>query len=107
MRIAPAVLLFLGPPFGLLLVGLLIFGIGTGISDVGWNSWASQLPRANIAQGLLHGSFAFGAVSGPVAAAALVEAVGWTYLFGLVVGDPDLNLAARRVLNIRSRLCSP
>jgi hypothetical protein len=86
-------LLSLGPPFAVVLIGILFAGIGTGISDAGFCAWSSKMKRANVVQGFLHGSFSSGAVVGPVLVLGVVgEGVstaggrGWWTFYWVAVG---------------------
>lgn len=57
VRLLAALLLVMSPPFGIVLLAYVLLGLGTGLTDTAWNTWASSMPRPNVYQGVLHGSF--------------------------------------------------
>ncbi|KAK5081602.1 hypothetical protein LTR05_007733 [Lithohypha guttulata] len=70
-----------GPPFFVVLFAHFAAGLGTGHSDAGVCAWASRLPYANVVQGLIHGSFALGCITGPVLCVAVLQVNLQWYVF--------------------------
>lgn len=52
-HVVSSILLATGPSLALALISLFIGGIAAGLSDPGFNSWASKLPFPNVVQGLM------------------------------------------------------
>lgn len=73
LYLASDVLLSTGPPYPVVLASYFVGGLGYGLSDSGFCSWASKRPYANVVQGLMHGSFAVGSIVGPLASYAVLE----------------------------------
>jgi fucose permease len=94
-RIAFALLLSSAPAFPFFLAGFVIFGYGTGLTDTTWNAWASGMSRPNVVQGILHGSFSVGCVTGPVLASLVLRRSSWPLLYSVLVRYPDSNLKAK------------
>ena len=59
------------PPFFAVLLGYWVWGFGVGCVDVGWCAWAVGVSKANLVQGLIHGSFSVGCILGPLVVAGL------------------------------------
>ncbi|KIW12498.1 hypothetical protein PV08_09775 [Exophiala spinifera] len=70
------------PGYPFLLAAYFITGFGTGFSDSSFCTWAAVVRGSNKVSGLIHGSYAFGCVVGPVVVAALEKAgLGWQYFY--------------------------
>ena len=52
--------------FGAILVAFTIQGIGAGLLDGSWSSWAGSMEKGNTMSGLLHGSYSLGAAMGTI-----------------------------------------
>ena len=85
LRISAALVVATKPTFAVLLAINALYGIGTGLTDITWNNWASALSQPNLAQGLLHGSFSFGCILGPIVAVALLKVYPWNAFYFFVV----------------------
>jgi MFS family permease len=83
LRISAALVVATRPTFAILLAVNAVYGMGSGLTDISWNNWASCLSQPNLAQGLLHGSFSVGCILGPAIAVALLKIYPWNafYLF--------------------------
>lgn len=104
IRLVGAASLGLSPPFFVVLASFAFFGYGTGATDTAWNTWAGGMRRANVVQGILHGSFAVGCVLGPLVAVAITESSSWATFYRFLVSlhlDPSL-LWSRRELTFAS-----
>lgn len=55
----------LHPRFGWVLFAFGIQGLGTGLLDGSWCTWAGNMDKANTISGMLHGSYSVGAAGGP------------------------------------------
>jgi fucose permease len=87
------------PPFPVILIAFAITGFGIGLVDSAWCAWASELPKANTVQGLLHGSFSMGATFGPLIATSMcikAELPWYTYYYVLVC-SPSERLFVRKI----------
>ncbi len=81
----------LEPPFALVLITRLLFGLGIGIVETGLNIYVSALPRSASLLNFLHAFYGVGALIGPIATSALlVLNLGWnsTYYFLTLLGLP-------------------
>ncbi len=81
----------LKPPFALVLLTRLLFGLGIGIVETGLNIYVSALPRSASLLNFLHAFYGVGALVGPVATSAiLVLNLGWnsTYYLMTILGLP-------------------
>ena len=81
----------LKPPFALVLLTRLLFGLGIGIVETGLNIYVSALPRSASLLNFLHAFYGVGALVGPVATSAiLILNLGWnsTYYLMTILGLP-------------------
>ena len=81
----------LKPPFVIVLLTRLLFGLGIGIVETGLNIYVSALPRSASLLNFLHAFYGVGALVGPVATSAiLVLNLGWnsTYYLMTILGLP-------------------
>lgn len=86
-------LVFLTPPFPLLLPAMLGVGFGLAILDAGFNAYIAGLPGSTRLLNYLHAFYGGGALLGPlVASSILALALGWnvTYLIWAVIGSVTL-----------------
>lgn len=90
-RLLFTVILSSQPIFPVFLISLTGLGYGTGLTGTAWSAWASSLPRPNVAQGILNGSFALGCVAGPaIVKFALWAGGSWCPFYGIFVSTPDI-----------------
>ncbi|KAK5943042.1 hypothetical protein PMZ80_004047 [Knufia obscura] len=73
LYLASDILLSIGPAYPVVLASYFVGGLGYGLSDSGFCSWASKRSYANVVQGLMHGSFAVGSIVGPLASYAVLK----------------------------------
>lgn len=85
LRILTGLVLATAPAYGVLLVTYVVWGYGTGLTDTAWNTWASGMQRSNVWQGLLHGSFSLGCVTGPLIATAVLRGHSWSSFYLVIV----------------------
>lgn len=86
-------LVFLTPPFPLLLPAMLCVGFGLAILDAGFNAYIAGLPGSTRLLNYLHAFYGGGALLGPlVASSILALALGWnvTYLIWAAIGSVTL-----------------
>ncbi|KAK6373534.1 hypothetical protein LTS17_008026 [Exophiala oligosperma] len=70
------------PTYPFLLTAYFVVGLGTGFSDSTFCTWAAIVRGPNKVSGLIHGSYAFGCVMGPIVVAALERVgLGWQYFY--------------------------
>ncbi|KAG8532491.1 uncharacterized protein KY384_002368 [Bacidia gigantensis] len=71
------------PPFPVIIVFLSFAGFGNGLLDGAWNTYLSEMDKANELLGLLHGCYGAGAVIAPSIATAMVVkyGLGWWQFF--------------------------
>lgn len=85
-HVAGGIALSSKPTYPLLLTAYFIVGLGTGFSDSSFCTWAAIVRGSNKVSGLIHGSYAFGCVMGPVVVAALEKTgFGWQYFYFIMV----------------------
>lgn len=77
----------LHPHYAVLVIGCVLVGFGNGVADKALNTWAGRLASPSQLLGLLHGTYGFGAVLGPLAATTLVAKVGipWYMFYSVMV----------------------
>ncbi|MGI8587002.1 MAG: MFS transporter [Chloroflexia bacterium] len=79
---ASMALLGVGPPFAVLLGGVLASGFSVGCLDAGLNTWTAGLPNNSALLNYLHASYGLGALIGPLVATAVLAAVGtWNVVY--------------------------
>jgi fucose permease len=61
----------LHPRFGWILFAFGVQGLGTGLLDGSWCTWAGNMDKANTISGMLHGSYSAGAAGGPFVVALI------------------------------------
>ncbi|KAH6614874.1 MFS transporter-like protein [Boeremia exigua] len=71
LQIIAAALLSLHPPFGLVLVGFAVQGLGSGLLDGSWCAWAGSMEKSSTMSGFLHGSYSAGAATAPILITAM------------------------------------
>jgi fucose permease len=77
-------------PFGVVLLGFAVQGLGTGLLDGSWCAWAGQMDKANTISGLLHGSYSVGAAVGPLLVTYLTERNwAWYEWYYMLVSTPS------------------
>lgn len=94
LRIFAALIIASGPAFAILLSVNALLGLGSGLTDMAWNNWASNMTRPNVAQGLLHGSFSVGCIAGPAVAVAVLSSHSWYILYMIIVSSDSALLSA-------------
>lgn len=93
VNLVSAILLITGPPFTIVLLSYYVGGIGVGIGDAGFCAWASKMLRANVVQGLMHGSFSVGCILGPVLTMLVYnQGFEWYGFYCLLVGKSRFSL---------------
>ncbi|RAH83178.1 MFS general substrate transporter [Aspergillus japonicus CBS 114.51] len=82
------------PPYPVLVITLALAGIGNGLTDSAWNSWASSMKHASQVLGCLHAAFGLGAVMTPLVLTSLVSQGGlpWYYFYYVMIGCAAVEL---------------
>ncbi|KAI4150278.1 MAG: hypothetical protein LQ340_004179, partial [Diploschistes diacapsis] len=92
-RIVAYLLLSLHLPWPAIVVGLVICGLGNGITEGAWNAWLGGLENSNELLGILHGTYGLGATIAPVVATRLVsEGKGWYTYYYIVAATNVLEM---------------
>ncbi|PGH14102.1 hypothetical protein AJ79_03219 [Helicocarpus griseus UAMH5409] len=88
------VIVFLHPPYPVLVVAFIIAGFGNGLADAAWNAWIGGMANANELLGLVHGSYGLGALLAPMIATSLITKANWQWFefYYLVAGCAFLEL---------------
>ncbi len=82
-------IVFLTPPFAMLLPVLFVIGFGEALLDAGFNAYVAGLPRNGPLLNYLHAFYGTGALLGPlIASVILARSWGWnvTYLVWVIGG---------------------
>lgn len=87
-RILGFVTLSQHPPYGVLVVVLILGGFGNGLLDASGNSWVSQLDHPNELLGVLHGFWGLGATVAPTLATAMITTyqLPWYTYYYVMIG---------------------
>ena len=102
-RLLFALILASAPAFPFFLLSFAGFGYGMGLTDIAWNTWASSTSQPNVIQGILHGSFSVGSVTGPALAAVVLRKSAWPMLYGLLVSQSYLPDIPKLTVDVRHR----
>ncbi|EEH22691.1 hypothetical protein PABG_04902 [Paracoccidioides brasiliensis Pb03] len=88
------IIVFLHPPYPVLIIAFIIAGFGNGLADTAWNAWVGAMSNANELLGLIHGSYGLGALLAPMMATSLIIKANWEWyeFYYLVAGGAFLEL---------------
>ncbi|KAL1955161.1 hypothetical protein VTO42DRAFT_8976 [Malbranchea cinnamomea] len=82
------IVIFLHPPYPVLVVVFILAGFGNGLADCAWNAWVGAMANANELLGFLHAFYGAGAMVAPTIATSLVTKAHWPWyrFYYLVAG---------------------
>lgn len=78
-RLVAYIVIFVHPPYPVIIISYILVGYGIGIIDAAWNAWVGDLVSANQLLGLLHGFYGLGATVSPLILTAMVIRSGFQW----------------------------
>lgn len=87
-------MLYLHPPYGLVVAVLGLAGLGHGLMDADWNAWISDMVHANQLLGILNGCYGLGATMSPLVVSTIVNtySLPWYTFYYIMAGFVALEL---------------
>lgn len=93
------IVVFLHPPYPVLVLAFIFAGFGNGLADCAWNAWVGSMANANELLGFLHGFYGAGAMVAPTIATSLVTKANWPWyrFYYIAAGMAFLELVSMTV----------